>query len=73
MMVEMFKPIYSMKEVAAMLQISINSVYALMHSGKLPYLQLGAKKIRGSDLERFIETYPIETAQDQESDNTAGR
>lgn len=72
-MVAEYKPLYTVKEVARVLQVSINTVYSLMNTGKLPYLLIGSKKIRGSDLERFIETYPIETAQDQESDNTAGR
>ena len=72
-MVAEYKPLYTVKEVARVLQVSINTVYSLMNTGKLPYLLIGSKKVRGSDLERFIETYPIETAQDQESDNTAGR
>lgn len=72
-MVKEYNAIYSVKEVASVLQVSINSVYALMHSGRLPYLQLGAKKVRGSDLERFIESYPVEVAQNQETDNTTGR
>lgn len=55
-----YKPIYSAKEVSKILQISINTVYQLMNSGELPYLVLGSKKIRGSDLERFIEKYPVE-------------
>lgn len=36
------------------------TVYELMNTGQLPYLILGkgngTRKIRGSDLERFIET-----------------
>ena len=72
-MVTEYKPLYTVKEVARVLQVSINTVYSMMNAGKLPYLLIGSKKVRGSDLERFIETYPIETTQDQESDNTAGR
>lgn len=60
MSVQEYKPIYSAKEVSKILQISINTVYQLMNSGELPYLVLGSKKIRGSDLERFIEKYPVE-------------
>ena len=60
MSVQEYKPIYSAKEVSKILQISINTVYQLMNSGELPYLVLGSKKIRGSDLERFIEKYPAE-------------
>ena len=61
-MVTEYKPIYTVKEVARVLQVSINTVYSLMNTGKLPYLLIGSKKVRGSDLERFIETYPVEKA-----------
>lgn len=63
MAVQTYKPLYSVKEASAILQISINTTYQLMNQGKLPYLLLGSKKIRGSDLERFIETYPVEVAE----------
>lgn len=59
MAVQTYKPLYSVKEVSKILMISINTVYSLMNQGKLPYLNLGSKKVRGSDLERFIETYPV--------------
>lgn len=59
MAVQTYKPLYSVKEAAKILMLSINTVYSLMNQGKLPYLCLGSKKIRGSDLERFIETYPV--------------
>lgn len=65
MAVQTYKPLYTVKEVSKILQVSINSVYALMNRGKLPYLQMGSKKVRGSDLERFIETYPIENVMEQ--------
>lgn len=67
MAVQEYKPIYSVKEVSQILQISINTVYHLMNTGKLPYLVLGSKKIRGSDLERFIEKYPAEKVAVDES------
>lgn len=67
MAVQEYKPIYSVKEVSRILQISINTVYQLMNTGKLPYLVLGSKKIRGSDLERFIEKYPAEQVAEYES------
>lgn len=57
-----YAPLYSVKEVAEVLQISINSTYDLLNSGKLPYLLLGSKKVRGSDLEQFIEKYPVANA-----------
>ena len=65
MAVQEYKPIYTAKEASKLLQVSINTVYQLMNSGALPYLVLGSKKIKGSDLERFIEKYPVEqVAQD---------
>lgn len=62
MAVQTYKPLYSVKEASKILMISINTTYQLMNQGKLPYLNLGSKKIRGSDLERFIETYPVEVS-----------
>lgn len=59
-MIEPYKPLYTAPEVAKVLRININAVYDLMNKGKLPYLVLGSKKVRGSDLERFIEKYPTE-------------
>ena len=56
-----YKPLYTAKEASKVLQISIGSMYELMNSGKIPYLYLGTKKIRGSDLEKFIEGYPAES------------
>lgn len=64
MAVQEYKPIYTAKEVSKLLQVSINTVYQLMNSGALPYLVLGSKKIKGSDLERFIERYPVEQVED---------
>ena len=57
-MVQPYKPLYNVMEVADILMINKNSVYDLMNSGKLPYLKLGNRKIRGSDLEQFIESFP---------------
>ena len=55
-----YKPIYTTKEAAELLSTSRNTVGELLRKGKIPYLLLnGARKIRGSDLERFIETYPV--------------
>ena len=68
MSVQEYKPIYSAKEVSKILQISINTVYQLMNSGELPYLVLGSKKIRGSDLELFIEKYTAEKVAADEGD-----
>ena len=59
-MVEPNKPLYTAKQAAQILLINVSTVYELMNTGQLPYLILGkgngTRKIRGSDLERFIET-----------------
>ena len=58
-MVEPYRPLYTVKEASKILLTNTGKVYELMNTGKLPYLELGQKKIRGSDLERFIEKYPV--------------
>ena len=59
-MVEPYKPLYTAKQAAQILLINVSTVYELMNTGQLPYLILGkgngTRKIRGSDLDRFIET-----------------
>ena len=59
-MVEPYKPLYTAKQVAQILITNPGAVYDLMNTGQLPYLILGSgkgsRKIRGSDLERFIES-----------------
>ncbi|EET60381.1 hypothetical protein BRYFOR_07577 [Marvinbryantia formatexigens DSM 14469] len=57
-MVEAYKPLYTVRQAAQILLMNVSAVYGLMNTGQLPYLNLGQKKIRGSDLERFIEKYP---------------
>ncbi len=59
-MVQPYKPLYTAKEVSAILKVNVNFVYELMNCGQLPYLLLGSRKIRGSDLEKFIESYKPE-------------
>lgn len=53
-----YKPLYTVKEAAEILMVGINTVYDLIHSKELPALKLGQYKIRGKDLETFINTYP---------------
>lgn len=60
-MVKPYEPLYTVKEVSKILKTNVVSVYALINSGKLLSLKLGAQKIRGTDLEKFIETYPVDT------------
>lgn len=57
-MVEPYKPLYTVKEASKVLKVNTDSVYDLIKKRELPALRLGAMKIRGSDLERFIEKYP---------------
>lgn len=62
-MVEPYKQIYTAKEVSKILQTNVHFVYELMSSGELPYLNLGSKKVRGVDLEKFINTYPTSNSE----------
>lgn len=66
-MIAPYKPLYTVKEASAILILSPSDVYKLMNSGQLPYLQLGSKKIRGSDLEKFIEKYPSAVPQEDKT------
>ena len=54
-MVEAYKPLYTAKQTAQILLVNVATVY-----GQLPYLILGkgngSRKVRGSDLEKFIES-----------------
>lgn len=61
-MVEPYKPLYTVKEASKLLKVNTDSVYDLIKKRQLPALRLGATKIRGSDLERFVEQYPIADA-----------
>ena len=58
-MVEPYKPLYTAKQAAQILLVNVGTVYDRMNTGQLPYLILGkgngSRKVRGSDLERFIE------------------
>lgn len=58
-MIQPYKPLYTVQEVAEVLMVNADFVYAEIRSGRLPALKLGRCKIRGSDLERYIEDYPI--------------
>lgn len=58
-MVREYEPIYTVKEVSRVLKVNTNTVYEYMNSGMLPYLILGSKKVRGKDLEEFINKFPV--------------
>ena len=59
-MVEAYKPLYTAKQASQILLVSVATVYEMMNKGQLPYLILGkgngSRKIRGTDLEKFIES-----------------
>lgn len=55
-MVRQYEPLYTVKEAAKVLKTNPSFVYELINNKQLPSLRLGAIKIRGSDLERFIES-----------------
>lgn len=65
-MVEPYQPIYTVKEAAKVLKVNPSKVYELINTRKLPYLLLGQKKIRGSDLEQFIMRYPAAEPEDNQ-------
>lgn len=70
-MVAPYQPLYTVKEASQVLRVNTSKVYELINTGQLPYLLLGQKKIRDSDLEQFIEKYPV--AQPEEGGNHANR
>lgn len=57
-MVEPYKPLYTIKQAAAILLVSPNTVYRFINSGALPYVPIGSKKIRGADLEKIYKYIP---------------
>lgn len=58
-MVQPYKPLYTVLEVAEVLMVNCDFVNREINDGRLPALQLGRRKVRGSDLEQYIEKYPI--------------
>lgn len=56
-----YKPLYKVAEVSKILLINTSAVYKLIKSGELPAIKLGEMKVRGRDLERFIDNYPAYT------------
>ena len=59
-MIKPYEPLYTIKEVSKILKTSVDAVYTLTRNGQLPSLTLGSKKVRGTDLEKFIEKYPVD-------------
>lgn len=58
-MVQPYQPLYTVKEASMILKVNTDYVYKEIAAGRLPCLLLGSKKIRGTDLERYIEKYPV--------------
>ena len=58
-MVAPYKVIYTIEEVCEELKVGKALVYSEIKKGKLPAIKLGALKIRGVDLETYINEYPI--------------
>lgn len=60
-MVQPYKPLYTVEEVAELLGTSKSAVYDFLNFGLIPYLIIRgnkfstSKRVRGSDLEKFIE------------------
>ena len=57
-MVKAYEPLYTVKGAAKVLKVNVSAVYRLINTKQLVGLRLGSVKVRGSDLERFLEQYP---------------
>lgn len=64
-MVQPYMPLYTVKEAAKILKVNASFVYDEIRKGRLPCLLLGSRKIRGSDLEAYIEKYPALKPEEQ--------
>ena len=60
-----YQPLYTVSEAAKLLKVDRHFVYKLIEIGKLPALQIGRTKIRGTDLKKFIEEYPEVTSHEE--------
>ena len=64
-MVKPYEPLYTVKEAAVVLKTNPRTVYNYISDGLLVCIRLGTRgvfKIRGTDLESFINSCPAETA-----------
>lgn len=66
-MIEPYKKIYTVKEAAEVLLVNSDTVRGFIRKGELIGLKLGKLKIRGTDLEAFIEKYPAYNPEIMES------
>lgn len=68
-MVREYLPLYTVKETSEVLKVSPGFVYEEIKAGRLPCIRLGSLKVRGSDLEGYIEKYPVvEGERDEKKD-----
>ena len=75
-MVKAYEPLYTVKEAAKVLKINVSAVYRLINTKQLVGLRVGSVKVRGSDLERFLEQYPAlnpEEAKEEEKEENNGK
>lgn len=68
-MVEPYKKLYTIKEAGEVLLTNSDTVRGFIRSGELKALKLGSLKIRGTDLESFIEKYPVYNPEKMDSRN----
>ena len=57
-MIQPYKHLYTVREAAELLMVNKDFVNTEITKGRLRALNLGRRKIRGSDLESYIENYP---------------
>lgn len=69
-MVEPYKKLYTVSEVSKILLVNQNTVRDFINTGELIALKLGALKVRGTDLEKFIEKYPAYSPSQLEESET---
>ena len=75
-MIKAYEPLYTVKEAAKVLKINVSAVYRLINTKQLVGLRLGSVKVRGSDLERFLEQYPAlnpEETKEEEKEESNGK
>lgn len=54
MAVKEYEPLYTVKEAAKILKISVGNMYEIINKKEIPCLVIGSKKVRGRDLEAYI-------------------
>lgn len=49
--------VYTVKEVAELLKVNVNTVHKFRKSGMLKFMKIGSFKVRESSLEDFLKKY----------------